>query len=616
MKPPRDKPNQMTGRLHTAARLLSFLRPFLSWVGLSVLLGVATIASGIALLGTSAYLIAYAALQPSVAALQVAIVGVRFFGISRAVFRYLERLASHSVNFRLLASLRVWYYKKLEPLVPAQVQEERSADLLSRAVADIETLESFYVRAVAPPVVALVVTLGVSWFVGRYDLRLPLLLASALGASGVGLPLLAYYLSRRPGQAVVEEQAGLNAAVLDMVQGMPDLLAFGQRESQLVRIQASGRVLSQAQLGVGRSGALVNALETLVSGLALIGVLLLLIPRVNAQELSGIGLAVAALVVLASFEAVNPLGLAAQHLESSLHAARRLFDVADRTHPIPESQAALDSELSPNTAKLQSPPVSAPARSFQPAVKAQGMSLVIRDLTFAYTGEREPVLVDFSLDLPAGKHVGLVGASGSGKTTLFNLLLRFWDFQHGQILVDGQDIRAWRVQDLRRQMALIEPSAYLFHGTLRENLLLARPSASQDELSWAVEAAQLTGWVAGLKEGLDTHVGERAVQLSGGERQRVAVARGLLQNARLLLMDEPTASLDALGERALIASLRQASAGRSLLMIAHRLVGLETLDEILVLKSGRVIERGTHAELLARGGLFAKMWQAQRDLLE
>jgi ATP-binding cassette, subfamily C, bacterial CydC len=590
--------------LRTLRLLLSFLRSFWSQVVLSVLLGVVTVAAGIGLLGTSAYLIAAASLHPSVAALQVAIVGVRFFGICRAVFRYLERLVSHSVNFRLLSGLRVWFYRLLEPLAPARLQDVHSADLLSRAVADIETLENFYVRAVAPPMVALLVILGVGTFVSAYDPRLGGLLAGALLVSGVGLPLLAHALARRPGSAIIERRAALNARLLDAIQGMPDLLAFGQAGTQADRIAGAGMALSCAQELQARAGALVNGLGLLVTGLALWGMLWLAVPLVRAGRISGIDLAVLALVTLASFEAVTPLTQAAQHLGSSLQAARRLFDLVD----VPPA-AAVPAPLPPAGA---SPDLLAPKQPLdqnEPGLRIHGLS-------FAYPGRPGYALSGFDLDLPPGKHVELVGPSGAGKSTLFNLLLRFWNYAEGQIMLNGQELRGCDPQEVRRQMAVIAQTTYLFAGSLRQNLLIARPGAGPEELERVIWQAQLADLVGQLPQGLDTWVGERGLQLSGGERQRLAVARALLRDAPLLLLDEPSANLDAATGQRLLAVLNQASAGRSVIHITHRLGGLEDMDEILVLRSGQVLERGSHTHLLAAGGLYAKMWQVQQNLYD
>lgn len=569
--------------------LLSFLRPFAGEVALSVLLGVATIAASIGLLGTSAYLIASAALHPSIAALQVAIVGVRFFGISRAMFRYLERLVSHSVNFRLLADLRIWFYQKVEPLAPARTIQYRSADLLSRAIADIETLENFYVRAVAPPFVALITTGGVSWFAGRYDLRLGLFLAAVLILAGVGLPVFAHFLSRAPGRDLVERRAELNAAVLDMVQGLPDLLAFGQSQAQVSKIQAAGGRFGEARQRIVRAGALGNALGVLLAGVALWGVLVLAIPLVG-RSIDGITLAVLTLVALASFEAVTPLTAAAQHLESSLQAARRLLDLVEGTLEVVDT---------PQAETLVPGP----------------MNLSIKGLAFKYGQDELPALSGIDLDLPAGKHVALVGASGAGKTTLLNLLLRFWEYHQGRIEINGQDIRCYAAEAVREQMALVSQNTYLFSGTIRQNLLLANPNASPEAMEQAVRQSQLGALVTQLPQGMDTWVGERGLHFSAGERQRLAIARALLRDAPILLLDEPTASLDAFTERSVLAALGEASRGRSLLAITHRLVGLEEMDEILVLQEGRVVERGTHASLLAARGVYAQMWQIQSERL-
>ena len=579
----------MQRRMRVLIFLLGFLRPFVRQAAFSVLLGVATVASGIGLLGTSAYLIAYAALQPSVAALQVAIVGVRFFGISRALFRYLERLVSHGVNFRLLGSLRVWFYQKLEPLAPARLQDLRSADLLSRAIADIEILENFYVRAVTPPLVALVVTAGTGLFVGIYAPRLAVLLVGLLLLAGIGLPLLVHRLAAAPGRDMVERRGALNNAWLDLIQGMPDILAFGSAQAQLDRIAAAGAGLSSAQRRLNRAGSLGSALGVLITGLGLWGVLLLAIPLVGSR-FDGISLAVLALVALASFEAVTPLTQAAQHLESSLQAARRLIALVD-----------LQPEIIPPAQPLPLP--------------SGGLDLRIAGLDFAYGDTSAEALSGLDLDLPAGKRVALVGPSGAGKTTLFNLLLRFWEFERGQILLDGRDIRCYAPEEVRARMALIAQSTYLFAGTLRQNILLAKPDAAPEALRAAVETSQLSEWIASLPDGLDTWVGERGLQLSGGERQRVAVARAVLRGVPLLLLDEPTANLDAATERRLLDTLHAASAGRSLIVITHRLVRMEDYDEILVLRRGQVAERGKHADLLAARGIYAQMWRIQSETL-
>jgi len=566
-------------------RLLGFLRPFTGQVLLSILLGVATIAGAIGLLGTSADLIARAALHPSIAALQVAIVGVRFFGISRAVFRYLERLVSHSVNFRLLAQLRTWFYQAVEPLAPARLTDYQGGDLLSRAVGDIETLENFYVRAVAPPLVASLVSLGMSLFVGGFHPALGLLLAGGLLVSGIGVPVVTRILARQPGRRLVAQRARLSAAVVDGLQGLPELLLYNRTADALDLIQQTGRAMGASQLRLTWAGALANALNLGLMLLTLVGVLWLAIPLVAAAELPGVLLAVLVQLTLASFEAVLPLAGAAQHLESALEAGRRLFTLA-----------------------AEPPLVVEPGQPLPPPTSAD---LALVNLTFSYAPELPPALRNLSLELPAGRRVAVVGPSGAGKSTLANLLLRFWPHIPGQILLAGHPLGDYSFADSRRMLGVISARTQIFTATVRENLLLARPEATDDQLAAVLARVQLAEWLAGLPEGLDTWLGEQGHQMSAGERQRLALARLLLQDVPIWILDEPTASLDALTEQALIRTLLELSTGRSVLWITHRLTGLADLDEILTLDGGIVLERGRHADLVTANGLYAHLWQLQ-----
>jgi ATP-binding cassette, subfamily C, bacterial CydC len=570
-------------------RLLVLLRPFAGWIALSVLLGSATIAAGIGLLGTSAFLIARAAEQPSIAALQVAIVGVRFFGITRGVFRYLERLVSHSVNFRLLSRLRVAIYKALEPLAPARLQTLHSGDLLSRAVADIETLENFYVRAVAPPVVAFVVTLGMSLFAGLYHPSLAYILAGGLLVGGTLVPVVARMLARQPGRDAIEQRAQLRAAVIDSIQGMPDLASNNRSEQYIQNIVSFSTVMGRSQQYLAWTNGVSSALMVLVSGITLWLVLWAAIPLVNAGFFDGVALTVLALVTIASFEAVNPLGQAAQQLESSLHAARRLFALMDATPEITQ----------------HANPCPPPDRS----------DIIVRNVSFRYLPELPDALQSIDIDLPVGKRLAVVGPSGAGKTSLANLLLRLWEYQSGEIILGGRDLRCYDPRDVRRQFGVVSQRTYMFSGSVWENLTLANPHASVAQVERALAQAGLFEWVNKLPAKLDTWIGERGLQMSGGERQRLALARCFLQDAPVLLLDEPTANLDALTESRLLSTIAALMAGRSVLWITHRLVTMELADEIVVLEAGRIVQRGTHAALITQPGLYYRMWSMQNRIL-
>ena len=572
-------------------RLVRLAWPYRWWMALSVLLGFATVGSAIGLMATAAWIIARAALHPSIAVLNVAIVGVRFFGIARGVFRYLERVVSHQTTFRLLSRMRVWLYERIEPLAPARLSDYHSGDLLSRISADIDTLENFYVRVLAPPAVAVLVTLMMAIFFGVIDLRLALALVAYLAVTGIGVPLLTRRLGRSAGQSLVATRGELNAALLDGVQGLADLVAYGQQTRQIERVRALSERIHREQMHMARVGGLDAALGALLTGLAVITVLALAIPLVGEGRLGGVMLAVLALATISSFEAVLALPQAFQHLESNLAAARRLFDLVDA------SPAVVD------------PPDPLPA--------PERCDLVVRDLRFRYAPGDPPALDGVSFTLPQGGKLAIVGASGAGKSTLVNLLMRFWDYDEGSITLGGQELRCMRQDDVRAQFAVVRQDTHLFSGTIRDNLLLARPDASEQDLIAAAQQAQLDTFIRSLPQGYDTWIGEQGLALSGGERQRLAIARAVLKNAPILVLDEATANLDAVTEQAVMAAITHAMRDRTTLMITHRLVRLEDVDEILVLAAGRVVERGRHADLLAREGVYHHLWDLQRqELLE
>jgi thiol reductant ABC exporter CydC subunit len=579
-------------------RLSSFLLPFWPRVLLSVLLGALTIGSSIALMSTSAWLISTAAIAVSVADLGVSVVSTRLFGISRAVFRYLERLASHSLTFRILARLRVWFYQAIEPLAPARLTSARSGDLLSRIIADVETLDNIFVRVLAPPLVAAVIVLGMAVFMGRFDPSLGIVITVFLLAIGVGLTVFSLLFNQRLGRRLVELRSVLRADLVDAVQGLPDLIAFGQEKAYLDRIKASGREFSAVQTRMAHLNGLQSGLNSLLTGLGVWVMLFLAIPLVSNGQIEGVYLAVIVLGSLASFEAVQNLPQAAQLLEANIQSARRLFEIADQT-----------------------PAVSDPA---EPLPQPASADLRVHITSFAYPAEeRAPdgiratqsplVLENISFTLPPGKKLALVGPSGAGKSTIANLLMRFWDAEG--ITLDGHDIRAYKQVDTRRMFSLVSQNTYLFNATLRENLLLARPWATQDEIEAACRAAQLHDFIISLPNGYETMVGERGLQLSGGERQRLAIARALLKNTPIFIFDEPTANLDAATERKLVETLHAVMENHTVLWITHRLVGLEAVDEILVLENGKIVQRGTHAELLGQAGLYKKMWDLQNRAL-
>ncbi|MEN8172492.1 MAG: thiol reductant ABC exporter subunit CydD [Chloroflexota bacterium] len=572
---PKTYNNAPTMRIYSSgqilARLFSFLGNSWHWAALSVVLGFATIASSVSLLGISAYIISAAALQPSIAVLQVSIVGVRFFGITRGVFRYLERLVSHQVTFRLLARLRVWFYEKIEPLAPARLLTYQSGDLLSRVAADIGTLENFYVRALSPPLAAIIVALLSGWYLAGYDIRLTLALWIFLALAGVLLPGIVRRLSRGVGAALVRARSALNVALVDGLQGMPDLIAFRRAVDQMKIMDRLGEDYARA----GKRFTLIDgfqaALINLFSNLGMWTVFVLAVPLVSAGQFNGVYLATIALVALATFEAVLTLPEAAHYLDENIAAAGRLFEIVDAQPEVSDPEIAVP------------PP--------------ENYDLEIKNLTFSYPGQglsqdTYPTVNQVSFSLPAGESLAILGPSGAGKTTLMHLFLRFWEYDQGEILLGGQDLRSYRQNDLRAIFSLVSQDTHLFNASLRENLLLARPDATDDNIAQAVSLAQIYRFIETLPQGFDTQIGEGGLKLSGGERQRLSLARALLKNAPILLLDEPTAHLDPLTARSFMETLRESKSGRSLILITHHASDLDWVDQIIYLRNGCVSTYG------------------------
>jgi ATP-binding cassette subfamily C protein CydCD len=565
--------------------LFSFLTPLAPHVTLSALLGFATVAAAMGLMGTSAYLIAAAALHPSIAALQVAIVGVRFFGLSRGVFRYLERLISHDTTFRVLGRLRDGFYRAIEPLTPLQRLDTHSGDLLGRAIGDINLLENFYVRAAAPPLVAVLVTVAASLMVGAFAWQLAAALLFLLICQGLAAPWLLQTLGKAPGRQLLAARSRLNTLTVDALQGMADLLACWAAERWQQTVDDASRAILSLQARMAQLNGLQNALGIVLSNLGMLAVVTLAIPLVSAGKLDGVWLPVLALLALTSFEAVLPLPQAAAHLETHRQAAARLLAIAPA--PSPHRSPSSPSSPAPFT------------------ITATNLSFTYPPLSPAPHRSIAPALTDITFTLPPGKHLAIVGPSGAGKTTLLNIILGFLQPTSGQFSTDLQPITC----NLQPFTAVVSQHTYLFSDTIRANLLLARPNATHEQIENAARAAQIHEWVTSLPDGYDTWVGEHGLRISGGQRQRIAIARALLRDAPLLILDEPIAHLDTNTEAALLETLHAAMAERSAIWVTHRLVGMEWMDEILVLQDGQVIERGTHAELLAAGGLYRQMSQ-------
>ncbi|PWU22297.1 MAG: thiol reductant ABC exporter subunit CydC [Candidatus Rokuibacteriota bacterium] len=535
---------------------LAGMRPWR--VAVALALGTLTILFGVGLMATAGYLISRAAEQPPILSLTVTIVAVRFFGLGRPLLRYLDRLWSHDLALRGLGRIRARFYAQIEPLAPAQLDSYRRGDLLTRMVGDVDTLQGLYPKALGPPLVAL---LAGAACVGATAALLPAaaaVLAAGLLLGGVAVPALAQRLARAAGRHQAAARGRLTAALVELLRAAPEVVVYGAEVETLNRIRATDAELAR----LGRRDALVagaaDALSVLVTGLTLVGVLAVAVSAHHAGLLDRVLVATLALLALASFEAVAVLPSTARELSGLLAAAQRVLELTERR------------------ALVSDPPAPARLSAAIPAVALEGV-------TARYPGSTRPALQDFDLRLEPGRRIALVGPSGAGKTTVTNLLLRFLDPERGRLTLAGRDLRDYRQEDVRSTFALAGQDAHLFDSTIRANLLLARPRATDDELGEALRKARLAEWVASLPKGLETLVGEEGLELSGGQRQRLTLARALLADAPVLVLDEPTAHLDPETAEQVVGDILAAADGRTVLLITHRPEGLALVDEVVTL---------------------------------
>ena len=571
------------------SRLWAIFRLFTGEILLSLLLGIAAIAAGIGLLGTSAFIIASAALHPSIATLQVAIVGVRFFGISRGVFRYLERLVSHSVNLRVVSRLREDFVRRVEPGAPANLVTRQGGDLLQSVMGDVQALENFYVRVISPVVVGMVIVAGVSLFIGQYSSELGVMLLLGMLLAGFLQPLLALLVTRRPTERLIKINAVISAKLVEYLQGLEDLQTANAQQRFISGLKGDFKQAGRQQDRIVWLNGLNSGVSLLLTSLTFLLILWAAIPLVNAGAFTGVTLAVIILVVLASFEAISPLNAAAQNFNTSRVAARRLFSIGNTDER--EEPQHLDFPVQPSEV------------------------IGFESVSFSFSLDGEPILEDITFELRPPMKLAVVGASGAGKTSLLNLLLAFHEPTGGRILFDGTNTRSLNADGIRSLFSVLSQNTHIFNEEVRGNLLLANPVADDETLLEAISRAGLADWLAALPDGLDTWIGERGVKMSGGERQRLALARVFLQDRPFLLLDEPAAGLDQATAGEVMANLFNWGAHKGILLISHDLRWLPQMDEILLMEKGRIVERGSLPGLLATHGRFARMYELEKDNL-
>ncbi|MFF1811670.1 thiol reductant ABC exporter subunit CydD [Streptomyces sp. NPDC058251] len=549
---------------------------------LALLLGSLALGSAVGLMATSGWLISRASQQPPVLYLMVAVTATRAFGIGRAVFRYAERLVSHDAVLRMLADTRVAVYRRLERLAPAGLRTTRRGDLLSRLVADVDAMQDYWLRWLLPAGAGVVVSAASVGFTAWLLPEAGAALAVGLLAAGAGVPLVTGAVARRAERRLAPARGALATQVTDLLTGTAELTVAGALPARTAEARRADTVLTRIASRAATATALGDGLTALASGLTVAATALVGAQAVAAGRLGGVAMAVVVLAPLAAFEAVTGLPLAVQYRQRVRKSAERVYEVLDAPDPVREPERPQPSPASP-------------------------FPLRVRGLEARHPGQDRDALGGLDLSLEQGRRIAVVGASGSGKTTLAQVLLRFLDAGAGTYTLGGVDAYAMDGDAVRRLVGLCAQDAHLFDSTVRENLLLARKGAGEAELRDALARARLLDWADGLPEGLDTLIGEHGARLSGGQRQRLALARALLADFPVLVLDEPAEHLDLPTADALTADLLAATEGRTTLLITHRLAGLDTVDEVIVLAEGRVVQRGRYEELAAVEGPLREM---------
>ncbi|MFJ1547287.1 thiol reductant ABC exporter subunit CydD [Streptomyces sp. NPDC088246] len=557
-------------------------------LALALLLGSLALGSAVGLLAVSGWLISRASEQPPVLYLMVAVTATRAFGLGRAVFRYAERLVSHDAVLKMLAELRVAVYRGLERIAPAGLRRTRRGDLLSRLVADVDALQDYWLRWLLPVGTAVVVGAATAGFIGWMLPAAGVVLAAGLLLAGAGVPLVSGACSRHAERQLAPARADLATRITDLLGGTAELTVAGALPARSERIREADGVLTRIAARAATATALGSGLIALIGGLTVVATALVALPAVYDGRLAGVELAVVVLTPLAAFEAVTGLPLAVQYRQRVKRSAERVYEVLDAPLPVHEPGSPAETPGSP-------------------------FPLEVRGLSARYAQAERDALDSVDLRLTAGRRIAVVGPSGSGKTTLAQVLLRFLDAQAGTYRIGGVDASALEGDTVRQFVGLCAQDAHIFDSSIRENLRLARTGATDEELRAALDRARLLDWAEALPDGLDTLVGEHGARLSGGQRQRLALARAILADFPVLVLDEPAEHLDLATADALTADLLAATRGRTTVLITHRLQGLEAVDEVVVLDAGRVVQRGPYAALAAEDGPLRRMLERERE---
>ncbi|MEZ8319317.1 heme ABC transporter ATP-binding protein/permease CydC [Vibrio splendidus] len=569
--------------------LLPYLKLYKKhWFGLSLgmLLAFATLSASIGLLTLSGWFISASA----VAGLTIAREtfnymlpggGVRGLAMSRTAGRWGERVVSHNATFKLLTDLRIFFFKKLAPLIPGRISNLRDADLLNRLVADVDAMDHVYLRLVSPVTVGMFGIFFLTLFLMWFDSSLGLILGSILLIMLLVWPILFYKLGKRNGGELTQNKADLRVTTLDWIEGYSELTLFGAEERYRNAILETQRKLMANQFVNANLTGMASAALMLFNGLTLVLMLWLAADGVGGNAPDPF-IALMAFATMASFELLMPIAGAFQHLGQTLSSARRLNEVILSEPEVQFAEEKLD---------INKP-----------------LDITFSNVTFNYPDSERSVLNAVDLTIPATHKVAIVGQTGSGKSTLIQLLTRYWDPKKGYISIAGIELTQWNESQLRESISVVSQRVDILNGTLRDNLLIARPEATDDHLANILKDVGLEKLLE--NNALDSWLGDGGRQLSGGEKRRIGIARAILHDAPILLLDEPTEGLDKQTEHSIMTLFEKHFEGKTVIFITHRLIGLESMDSIVLIEQGEIVENGSHETLLNEAGRYFQLRQA------
>lgn len=595
------------------SRLLTILSPLWGVMTISIAARVLNFLCGASLLAFGVYAVSRLLVDDSLP-FEVVIGGLATLSLLKGFFRYVEQYTGHYVAFHLLARLRFLFYTALEPQVPAVLARLRSGDVVSRMSADVDRIEPFYAHTIAPfftAVIAPVVVLIVLCFIHP---AFALTVFPFLLLVGLAIPWWVQRINRQPSMQSRVAAGHVNALLTDSLQGLRDTLAFndGERRKQVLR--RAGEVVKEAQSKLGQIGAVQNGIVEMliVSGaFAVLGIGVFLF---EASSISLTDLAVATALSWMAFQPLLGVTGVINDFSVAMTSAARVFELMDLPPAVRDPVVKQPFPSGKLDITFESVSFAYPTGPSNLTGTAQSNGRT--SSTGFPNGQHRQAVQDVSFAIPFGRKVALVGESGAGKSTLIALLLRFWDPDAGRILINGTDIRQFSLEDLRAHVAVVSQQTYIFNTSIHENIRLGRPGASETEVIRAAKRAYLHDFILSLPHGYDTQVGEMGNRLSGGQRQRLALARAFLKDAPILVLDEATANLDPETEQEIQLALRDAMAGRTVIIVAHRLSTLRDVDEILVFEQGKLVEQGRHEALLAKAGVYARLFATQQDVFD